>query len=57
MLVAEVNLNEPSIRTLIGEGEAASEAQKVGMCENGQGCCGEVFSGSTEFSTDNDQYL
>ena len=42
--VSEVILNEPSIRALIGQGEAASVAQHVGMGEQGQGSGGAVFS-------------
>jgi hypothetical protein len=34
--VAEVILNEPHIRTLIGKSEAASVAQRVGMGEQGR---------------------
>ena len=42
--MSEVILNEPSIRALIGQGEAASVAQHVGMGEQGQGSGGAVFS-------------
>jgi len=34
--VAEIVLNEPRIRALVGQGEAAGVAQHVGMCEQGQ---------------------
>ena len=42
--VSEIILNEPSIRALIGQGEAASVAQHVGMGEQGQGSGDAVFS-------------
>jgi len=42
--VSEVILNEPSICALIGQGEAASVAQHVGMDEQRQGSGGAVFS-------------
>src|SRR6266478_6861372 len=42
--MSEVILNEPSIRALIGQSEAASVAQHVGMDEQGQGSGGAVFS-------------
>ena len=35
--VSEIILNEPRIRALVGQGEAASVAQHVGMGEQGQG--------------------
>jgi hypothetical protein len=38
-----VILNEPRIRALIGEGEAAGMAQHVGMGAKGQGSGGAVF--------------
>ena len=34
--VSEIILNEPRIRALVGQGEAASVAQHVGMGEQGQ---------------------
>ena len=39
----EAILNEPSIRALVGQGEAASVAQHVGMSEQGQGSGFAVF--------------
>ena len=41
--MAEIILNEPRIRALIGKGEAASVAQHVGMGEQEQGSGGAVF--------------
>jgi hypothetical protein len=41
--VSEVILNEPRIRALVGEGEAAGVAQHVGMGEQGQDSGGGVF--------------
>ena len=35
--VSEIILNEPRVCTLVGQGEAASVAQHVGMSEQGQG--------------------
>jgi hypothetical protein len=35
--MAEIILNEPGIRALVGEREAASVAQHVGMGAKGQG--------------------
>jgi hypothetical protein len=40
--VSEVILNEPRIRALVGQSEAASVAQHVGMGEQGQGSGGAV---------------
>ena len=39
--MSEIILNEPRISALVGQGEAASVAQHVGMSEQGQGsgCC------------------
>jgi hypothetical protein len=37
--VAEIILNEPGVGSLVGEGEAASMAQHVGMRGEGQGGC------------------
>ena len=42
--VSEVILSEPRVCALVGQGEAASMAQHVGMNEQGQGSCGAVFS-------------
>jgi hypothetical protein len=42
--VSEIILNESGIRALIGQGEAASVAQHVGMDEQGQGSGGAVLS-------------
>jgi hypothetical protein len=42
--VAEVILNEPRIRALIGQRETASVAEHMGMRENGQGGNSAVFS-------------
>jgi hypothetical protein len=48
MFRSEVILNEPSIRALIGQGEAASVAQHVGMDEQGQGSGGRcIFAGAS----------
>ena len=40
--VSEIILNEPRISALVGEREAASVAQHVGMSEQGQGSCSAV---------------
>ena len=42
--VPEIILNEPRVRALVGQGEAASVAQHVRMGEQGQGSGGAVFS-------------
>ena len=42
--VAEVILNESCIRALVGQSEAASVAQHVGMDEQGQGSGFAIFS-------------
>jgi hypothetical protein len=44
--VSEVILNEPRIRALVGQGEAASVAEHVGVRERGQRSGGAVFSQS-----------
>ena len=41
--VSEIVLNEPRIRALVGQGEAASVAQHVRMGEQRQGSGGAVF--------------
>jgi len=43
--MAEIILNEPGVRALIGKGEAASVAEHVGMGEQGQGRGGSEMSG------------
>ena len=42
--VSEIVLNEPRIRALVGQGEAASVAQHMRMGKQGQGSGGAVFS-------------
>ena len=42
--VSKIILNEPRVRALVGQGEAASVAQHVRVGEQGQGSGGAVFS-------------
>jgi len=42
--VSEIILNEPRVRALVGEGEAASVAEHMGMGKKGQGRICAVFS-------------
>ena len=42
--VSKIVLNEPRIRALVGQGEAASVAQHMRMGKQGQGSGGAVFS-------------
>jgi len=42
----QIVLDEPRVRALVSQGEAASVAQHVGMSEQGKGSRGAVFSQS-----------
>ena len=42
--VSKIVLNEPRIRALVGQGEAASVAQHMRMGKQGQGSGGAVFA-------------
>ena len=50
--VSEVILNEPRIRALVGQGEAASVAQHVRMGKQGQGSGGAVLSAKARLTVD-----